>query len=538
MSTRRMNNIENSPSRSASSNPAKSTYSKGGRKKGQLPNSRGTKKRIRKTNKKKSSNLSRMIGMVIAIVLLITSIIFSWSIYTLNMLPINYLMLIIGAVCVITGIIFVDQTLSRGRGIPGKVVAILMIISLSTGSFYLIKTNSMLAEITNNSGIKINHMIVAVRIDDTAENIENAKDYNFGVQYALQKEDVTKTVIAIETEIDKTIKVTDCGDISSQAEALLNGDVDAVIYNEAFAGIIEEENPEYVNQVKVIYTYDIEEIMEEKIVEGDITADPFCVYISGIDVYGSISKNSRSDVNILVYVNPTSRQILLVNTPRDYYVSFPGVTGSTKDKLTHAGIYGVDRSVATLEQLYGTNIHYYTRVNFTSLVTMIDALGGIDVYSEQSFTTLHDPFYVSSGMNTFTGSEALAFVRERYALSGGDNQRGRNQQAVITAMINKVVSPAIITGATGLISSVGGNVDTDMPQSEMQELIKMQLSEGGGWNIKSMAAIGTGDSQYCYSYSGGKLYVMQPNQDSINKIKLAISALNNGDALTDAIVAN
>lgn len=481
--------------------------------------------------------MSRTIGLILAVVLLVVAVIFSWAIYTLNMLPVNYLMLIIGFVCAVTGVLFVDQALSKGRGIPGKIIAVLMIASLSAGAFYLIKTNSMLENISSNSGLKIDHMVVAVRIDDSAENIVDAKDYNFGVQYDLQKEDVTKAVIAIESEVDKTIKVTDCGDISSQAEALLNGDVDAVIYNEAYAGIIEEENPEYLNQVKIIYTYDIEEIMEEKVVEGDITTDPFSIYISGIDVYGSISKNSRSDVNIMVHVNPTTRQILLVTTPRDYYVTFPGVTGSSKDKLTHAGIYGVDTSMATLEQIYDNELQYYARVNFTSLVTMVDALGGVDVYSEQSFTAIHDGLVITKGMNSLTGKEALAFVRERYNLSGGDNQRGRNQQAVITAMINKVVSPAIITGVTGLIASVSGNVDTDIPQADMQALIKMQLSEGGGWNIKSMAATGTGDRQYCYSYSGNSLYVMQPNMDSINKIKTAIQSLENGEVLTDEMVA-
>lgn len=518
------------------SNPSKSTYVKGEYKKGKRPNSKKAQQRKqnnRRNNRNKSSNLSRTIGTVLAIILLIVSVTFSWAIYTLNMLPSNYLIIIIGTISIVTGIIFAEQLLCRGKRIPGKIVAVLMIVAMSCGSFYLIKTNNMLANISGNSGLMIDHMVVAVRIDDNAETIEDAKDYNFGVQYALQKEDVNEAVVAIESEVNRSIKVTDCGDISNQAEALLNGEVDAVIYNEAYAGIVEEENPEYVNSVKVIYTYDIGRIMEEKVIEGDITTDPFCVYISGIDVYGSISKNSRSDVNILVYVNPSSRQILLVNTPRDYYVTFPGVTGNSKDKLTHAGIYGVGTSMATLEQLYGADIHYYARVNFTSLVTMIDALGGVEVYSEQSFTTLHDPFYVSSGVNTFTGSQALAFVRERYALSGGDNQRGRNQQAVITAMINKVVSPAIIKGATGLISSVSGNVDTDMPQADMQKLIKMQLSEGGGWNIISMAATGTGDRQYCYSYSGNSLYVMQPDMDSVDKIKTSIQALENGEVLVN-----
>lgn len=519
MTMKKNNRKVSTDSRTLSSNPAKSTYSKNSK--------RGT-----KTRRKNPTSLSRSIGLILATILLVVSIIFSWCIYTLNMLPTNYLMLIIGTICVITGVVFVDQALSSSKGIPGKVISVFLIAGLSFGSFYLHETNKMLSSISSNSGLKINHMVVAVRIDDSAESIEDAKDYNFGVQYMLQKDDVTQAVISIEREVDKTITVTDCGDISSQAEALLNGEVDAVIYNEAYAGIIEEENPEYVSLVKVIYTYDIEGAMEEKAYDFDITKDAFCIYISGIDVFGSISKNSRSDVNILAYVNPSSRQILLVNTPRDYYVSFPGITGTSKDKLTHAGIYGVDTSMATLEEIYDTEVHYYARVNFTSLVTMVNALGGISVYSEESFTTSLNDLTVQKGYNTLNGTQALSFARERYNVSGGDNQRGRNQQAVITAMINKVISPAIITGATGLISSVSGNVDTNMPQSDMQDLIKLQISEGGGWNIKSMAATGTADRQYCYSYSGKTLYVMEPDMESISNIKTELNNLIEGRVLS------
>lgn len=552
MSTRRPDKRQEHK-RSISSNPAKSVYVKGGRISGERPKSkkdrnrdlkntgRNNQRNKRRNNRKKSSNLSRTIGTLLAIIVLIISVIFSWAIYTLNMLPSSYLIIIIGTISVFTGIIFVDQILCSGKRIPGKVVAVFMIVALSSGSFYLIKTNNMLANISSNSGLMIDHMVVAVRIDDSAETIADAKAYNFGVQYALKEEDVTKAIIAIESEVGKIITVTDCGDISGQAKALLNDEVDAVIYNEAYAGIIEEENPEYANQVKVIYTYDIEEIMEVKVVEGDITTDPFCVYISGIDVYGSISKNSRSDVNILAYVNPVTRQILLVTTPRDYYVSFPGVSGNSKDKLTHAGIYGVDTSIATLELLYDTEVQYYARVNFTSLVTMVDALGGVEVYSEQAFSTYIEyggAVSYTKGMNYLNGEQALAFARERYAISGGDNQRGRNQQAVITAMIQKVISPAIITGATGLITSVSGNVDTDMPQSDMQALIKNQISVGGDWSIKSLAATGAGDRQYCYSYSGNTLYVMQPDMDSVNNIKESIRLLQEGEILSDELLSN
>lgn len=545
MPNRRTNSRKQEPRNTMTSgNPAKSQYTKGSgnrrkstgaKKKSSQGRSATTKGRTRGNNR--ATDRTKVIGLGLSATCVLFAIVFIWSLLILNMLPNKYLLVITGLLCLITGGLFANQATTKGRGLWGKFFCIIMILSLGAGTFYIAKTNNMLSSITGNNGLKINHMVVAVRVDDTAEDIHDARNYEFGIDEGLQKEDIATTITEIETEVGQTISVVDCEDVAGQAEALLDGRVDAVIYNEAYVGILEELNPDYASQVRVIYTFDIEIIMDDAIVEVDVTKDPFYIYISGIDVYGSISKNSRSDVNILAHVNPSTNQILLVNTPRDYYVEIPGVSQGQKDKLTHAGIYGVDASMSTLEELYDIDIHYYARANFTSLITMVDALGGIEVYAEQSFTTHHDPFKVYQGMNTFTGRQALAFCRERYSLDGGDNQRGRNQQAVITAMIQKVVSPAIITGATGLISSVSGNVDTNMPQSDMQSLIKYQLSEGASWNIKSMAATGNGTNESCYSYPSVKTYVMYPDWDAISKIKEAMKALENGEVLTDAMIA-
>ena len=322
--------------------------------------------------------------------------------------------------------------------------------------------------------------------------------------------------------------------LAEQAEALHDGEVDAIIYNEGYTGILEEAFEGYSENTKVIYTHSIKSELENQSTDVQVKDESFSVYISGIDVFGAIETNSRSDVNIIAVVNPTSHQILLVTTPRDYYVEIPGVSGGEKDKLTHAGIYGVDTSMATLEQLYDTDLDFYARVNFTSLIEIVDALGGVDVESEYAFTTSYESgmvMNVSEGTNHFNGKEALAFSRERLNVPGGDNQRGKDQQAVITAMIKKMVSPAILTGANGILNSVSGNVETNMSESQIQELIKTQLSEGASWNITSMAAEGTGDNQYCYSYSGAPLYVMQPDQASVDAIKAAIDQVENGETL-------
>ncbi len=254
-----------------------------------------------------------------------------------------------------------------------------------------------------------------------------------------------------------------------------------------------------------------------------VTDEPFNVYISGIDVYGEITKESRSDVNLIATINPKTHKILLTTTPRDYYIQIPGVSEGQSDKLTHAGIYGIDTSIATLENLYDTEIPFYVRVNFTSVEEIVDVMGGVDVESELAFTTGEESgaiVDIKEGENHFNGKEALAFVRERKALASGDNQRGKNQQALLTGLIKKAMSPMILFRANGMINSVTGNAETNMSEAQIKSLIRMQLNDMKGWDIESVAATGDDSTkQYCYSYSGGPLYVTVPDWGSVDEIK-------------------
>ena len=268
----------------------------------------------------------------------------------------------------------------------------------------------------------------------------------------------------------------------------------------------------------------------------DVLNSTFNVYLSGIDVYGDISKTSRSDVNIIATVNPQTHQILLTTTPRDMYMTFPEVTDGQKDKLTHAGIYGVDTSIAALENFYAIEIPFYARVNFTSIIEIVDKLGGIEVYSEYEFTTI-DGVKVKKGMNTFDGEEALSFSRERKNVPDGDNQRGKNQQAVIVAMIKKMLSPQMLISATGIINSVSENMETNMSELQIQEFIKKQLNEGGAWNIYSVAAEGTPAYAYTYSMPNREVYVTEPSWDSIENIQNLMNRVKNGEILENSEVA-
>lgn len=230
-------------------------------------------------------------------------------------------------------------------------------------------------------------------------------------------------------------------------------------------------------------------------------------------------------------VNPETKQILLATTPRDYYVEIPGISGGQKDKLTHAGIYGVDKSMDTLEALYGIEINYYARVNFSSLIKIIDVLGGVDVNSEYAFSA--GGYSYKQGVNHLNGQQALAFSRERHSFASGDNQRGKNQEAVITAILQKAMSPAILTNANSLIASVSDSLETNMTKDEISDLIRMQLDDGSAWNIVSVNAVGTGDSQACFSSGRQLLYVMQPNMVSVSEISTKMNQVINGETVTE-----
>ncbi|MDF2948225.1 MAG: LytR family transcriptional regulator [Sedimentibacter sp.] len=248
--------------------------------------------------------------------------------------------------------------------------------------------------------------------------------------------------------------------------------------------------------------------------------DSFLVYISGIDSYDLSLKSGRSDVNIIAAVNTKTRRILLTSTPRDYYVKLQ-IAGGQMDKLTHAGIYGVEESIQTLEKLYDISIDYYVRVNFKMLVDLVDAMGGITVKSEYAFDSYGFSFI--KGENQLSGDEALVFVRERYALAEGDNQRIENQMLVIKALIVKATSAAILINAGEIIKTVSKNLETNMTPDEIASLIKMQMSERPSWEIEMNRVKGKGDMRTTYSGGNQELYVMIPNQDSVNEAKEKIT---------------
>ena len=264
-----------------------------------------------------------------------------------------------------------------------------------------------------------------------------------------------------------------------------------------------------------------------------ITKEPFVIYLSGVDTRGELTEKARSDVNILAAVNPVTKRVVLINTPRDYYVDLAGT--SDKDKLTHAGLYGVETSMATLGNLYGVNVDQYLRINFAGFISIIDAVGGVDVYSDQAFTSVgspgyYDPTTFAEGWNHLDGKSALAFARERHAFASGDIQRGINQMKVIDAMMNKIKSPTVLMSFSKLMDAVSDCFVTSLSQEQISALVRMQLASLSDWDIQSYTVTGTGGkSSQCYSAKGQSLYVMKPDENSVNQAKELIASVLGGE---------
>ena len=264
-----------------------------------------------------------------------------------------------------------------------------------------------------------------------------------------------------------------------------------------------------------------------------ITKEPFVLYLSGVDNRGELTEKARSDVNILAVVNPTTKRVALINTPRDYYVDLAGT--DSKDKLTHAGLYGVETSMATLGNLYGIQVDHYIRIDFAGFISIIDAVGGVDVYSDQAFTSVgspgyYDPTTFAEGWNHLDGKSALAFARERHAFASGDIQRGINQMKVIDAMANKLKSPTVLMSFSKLMDAVSNCFVTSLSQEQISALVRMQLGDLANWDIESCSVTGSsGKSSQCYSAKGQSLYVMKPDESSVSKAKELIASVLGGE---------
>ena len=474
-------------------------------------------------NKKNVNILSRIVGIIFNILL----IIFLGLIIYMDVLPTKYFSLVFGIIIfiafVINLILFIPKVKTKLK-IPANVFAILFSIVFALGINYLYNTVDFLGRITS-SGYQVENYYVVVLDNETFFKLDDLKSYKMGI---LTSESDTYKKARQELEKKVKTKNIDYNDNMKLANDLLNENVDAIFISEAYKVNLDEEVANFKNSTKIIETISIKTKTKEIAKKVKVTEESFNIFISGIDTYGSISSVSRSDVNMIVTINPNTHEILLTSIPRDYYVQLNGTKG-LKDKLTHAGIYGVNKSIKTLEDLFGIEINYYVKVNFTTLIDVVDVIGGIDINSDKSFIAYTDnSVRIKLGNNHLNGKQALAFARERYAYKEGDRHRVQNQQAVITAIMNKVLSSkTIISKYNSLLNTLDGSFQTNMNMNSITSLVKKQIDGMPKWNITSQSVNGTDSSNYTYSYPNQKLYVMVPDMTTVENSKTKINEVFN-----------
>lgn len=403
------------------------------------------------------------------------------------------------------------------------------------------RLNRTIDNITVEQTVVTDLMAVYVRADDPAVRLQDTDSYVYGVTTSFDFEDVRTTMDRINEELSADIVPEEYDSAFEMVDALWQGEIDAFVLNEANAVIIMdmEGYENFAEQTKIIYEYEISTVVENNQEEQeeplDVTEDVFIMYISGSDTRSKKLSTSRSDVNILAVVNPKTKQVLLLNTPRDYYVPISISSSGECDKLTHCSLYGIDCSMDTLDNLYDTGIDYYGQINFSGFETLIDAIGGISVESEKAFTTTHGGYEIVKGTNYLNGAQALGFVRERYAFSDGDIARGRNQMRVITAVINKIsTGTTILTHYAEIMESMEGMFVTDMSADEIKSLVNMQLSDMSAWDVKTYYVTGANACKTTYSMPNDPNYVMLPDEEMVQKAQELIDKMESGQMLTDA----
>lgn len=479
-------------------------------------------------------NIKKFTTKILSILVSISSISLAYIIFSLGVLPDKYVKPGLVALFIFTIIILVWLNVSEKK-LP-KIISFLLVLSLAFGTGQLSRVKSLISKIAGADS-EVHTVNVIVMNESPYKSLKELKDLDlsFGANIAIDRTNIEKTVDAIEKKYKFRPEITEYNQYTNLVDDLYNGNSEVIIMSEAHASLMDEYKPDFAEETRVIASFEFKEDVKTNKYDANVLKDTYSVYISGIDTFGKISSVSRSDVNMLMTVNPNTNQILLTSIPRDYYLELASF--NAYDKLTHAGLYGVNESVDSMENLLTkhsvekVDIDYYLRVNFTSVLNIVDALGGVTVNSQYDFSS--GGYHFVKGANEMDGKKALVFVRERYNLPGGDFSRIQNQQALITGVINKAMSPAIITNFGSFLSSVGDGFELSMSDSDLNKIIKNQLDTMESWEILQYQLKGTGrHDTKLYSWPNKSLYVVEPDVESIRKAAELITQMEKNERIS------
>ena len=479
-----------------------------------------------RTNRKQKRTSNRSWGMVnvgLTILYAILALILLFTMFNYNFLSFRFLNIIItiGLLVVLAISIFLQKT----KKSPLVTTAVLVIFSLVSlvGIFGFKQMIDITNRMNQTAAFSEVEMSIVVPKDSDIKDVSQLTSVQAPTK--VDKNNIDTLMSALKKDKKVDVKVDDVASYQEAYDNLKSGKSKAMVLSGSYASLLESVDSNYASNLKTIYTYKIKKKNNNSAKQVD--SKVFNIYISGIDTYGSISTVSRSDVNIIMTVNMNTHKILLTTTPRDAYVKIPGGGADQYDKLTHAGIYGVETSEQTLEDLYGTKIDYYARINFTSFLKLIDQLGGVTVHNDQAFTSLHGKFDFPVGDIQMNSEQALGFVRERYSLDDGDNDRGKNQEKVISAIVNKLASLKSVSNFTSIVNNLQDSVQTNISLDTINALANTQLDSGSKFTVTSQAVTGTGSTGQLTSYAmpNSSLYMMKLDDSSVESASQAIKNL-------------
>ena len=478
----------------------------------------------KRSKRARSGKVKRSINIALLTIYVLLGGFLLFLIFRHNILAFRYLNVMTAAVVILVALASLLLIIYR-KAEKFTIFFLTLAILMSSVSFFALQQFvGFTSHINSTSNYSEYSMSVVVLKDSDVHNVTQLDSVTGPTD--TDNDNIQKLIADIKTSQSKELTVEQSTSYLAAYNSLVSGEAKAIVLNSVFENIIESEYPDYASKIRKIYTKNItKEVAAPKVSKNK----SFNVYVSGIDTYGPISSVSRSDVNILMTVNQDSKKILLTTTPRDSYVPIADGGNNQKDKLTHAGIYGVDSSIHTLENLYGVDINYYVRLNFTSFLKLIDLLGGVDVYNDQEFTSRHGKFHFPVGNVHLDSEQALGFVRERYSLADGDRDRGRNQQKVIVAIIQKLTSTEALKNYSDIIQGLQDSLQTNMPIETMIDLINTQLESGDSYKVNSQDLKGTGRMGLpSYAMPDSNLYMMEIDDSSLATAKSAIQDVMEG----------
>ena len=479
---------------------------------------------VRRLKENKASKFQQSFNIILLFLYIVLTCFLLFLIFRYHILAVSYFNLLLAAIMVFIALVALFLISNRKAK---KFTLIMLLLSIVVSSLALVGVHqfvSLANHLNATSNYSSYSISVAVLADSEIGNVSQLSSVTAPTK--TDAENIKKLLDDIKTSQNKDLKVEDSSSYLAAYKSLLAGETKAIVLNSVFENLIEQEYPDHAKKIKKIYTKEL-----TKTVEAPKSSQnkAFNIYISGIDTYGPISSVSRSDVNIIMTVNQETKKILLTTTPRDAYVPIADGGNNQNDKLTHAGIYGVDASIHTLENLYGIDLNYYARLNFTSFLKLIDLLGGVDVNNDQEFTSLHGNYHFPVGNVHLDSEQALGFVRERYSLANGDGDRGRNQQKVISAIVQKLTSAEALKNFDDIMQSLQDSVQTNMPPETMVSLVNAQLVSGGKYTVITRDLKGTGRMDLpSYAMPDSSLYMLEVDPNSLETLKTEIKDIMEG----------